>query len=60
MMYRALAWTLGTFVTVVTMLTVAMLAAEGSPDQSWEWKWTWIQVVLWEVRCYYTTAGTFH
>ncbi|CAM9296844.1 unnamed protein product [Ascophyllum nodosum] len=48
-MYRALAWTLGAFVTLFTMLTIAMLAAEGSPDQSWEWKWTWIQVVLWEM-----------
>ncbi len=49
-MYRALAWTLGTFVTLFTTLTVAMLAAEGSQTQSWEWKFEWINVVSWEVR----------
>lgn len=49
-MFRGLAWTLGTFVTLFTTLTVAMLAAEGSQTQSWEWKFEWINVVSWEVR----------
>lgn len=49
-MYRALAWTLGTFVTLFTTLTIAMLAADGSHEQSWQWKWEWTQVVSWEVR----------
>lgn len=49
-MYRALAWTLGTFVTLFTTLTVVMLSAEGSQTQSWEWKFEWINVVSWEVR----------
>lgn len=49
-MYKGLAWTLATFVSLFTTLTVAMLAAEGSQKQSWEWKWEWIQVVSWEVR----------
>lgn len=48
-MYRALAWTLGTFVTLFTTLTIAMLAADGSHEQSWQWKWEWTQVVSWEV-----------
>lgn len=48
-MYRALAWTLGTFVTLFTTLTVVMLSAEGSQTQSWEWKFEWINVVSWEV-----------
>lgn len=52
-MFRALAWTLGTFVTLFTTLTIAMLAAEGSQTQSWEWKFEWVNVVSWEVsnRC---------
>lgn len=49
-MFRGLAWTLGTFATLFTTLTVAMLAAEGSQTQSWEWKFEWINVVSWEVR----------
>ena len=49
-MFKSLAWTLGTFVTLFTFLTVAMLAAEGSQAQSWQWKWEWVQVVSWEVR----------
>lgn len=49
-MYRGLAWTLGTFVTLFTTLTVVMLSAEGSQTQSWEWKFEWINVVSWEVR----------
>lgn len=49
-MFKSLAWTLGTFVTLFTVLTVAMLAAEGSQEQSWQWKWEWVQVVSWEVR----------
>lgn len=49
-MFRALAWTLGTFVTLFTTLTIAMLAAEGSQTQSWEWKFEWVNVVSWEVR----------
>lgn len=49
-MFKALAWTLGAFVTLFTTLTIAMLAAEGSQQQSWEWKWEWTQVVSWEVR----------
>lgn len=53
-MFRGLAWTLGTFVTLFTTLTVAMLAAEGSQTQSWEWKFEWINVVSWEV--WYRTA----
>eukprot|EP00752_Nemacystus_decipiens_P010031 g8944.t1 len=48
-MYRALAWTLGTFVTLFTTLTVVMLSAEGSQTQSWEWKFEWINVVSWEI-----------
>ncbi|CBJ28368.1 G-protein coupled receptor [Ectocarpus siliculosus] len=48
-MFRGLAWTLGTFVTLFTTLTVAMLAAEGSQTQSWEWKFEWINVVSWEI-----------
>lgn len=48
-MYRALAWTLGTFVTLFTTLTIMMLAADGSHEQSWQWKWEWTQVVSWEV-----------
>lgn len=48
-MYKALAWTLGTFVILFTTLTVAMLTADGS-QQSWQWKWEWTQVVSWEVR----------
>ena len=56
-MYRALAWTLGTFVTLFTTLTVAMLAAEGSQTQSWEWKFEWINVVSWEVRFAKGTYG---
>lgn len=49
-MFKSLAWTLGTFVTLFTFLTVAMLTAEGSQQQSWQWKWEWVQVVSWEVR----------
>ncbi|CAM9286326.1 unnamed protein product [Hapterophycus canaliculatus] len=48
-MFRGLAWTLGTFVTLFTTLTVAMLAAEGSQTQSWEWKFEWVNVVSWEI-----------
>ncbi|CAM9116021.1 unnamed protein product, partial [Laminaria digitata] len=48
-MFKSLAWTLGTFVTLFTVLTVAMLAAEGSQEQSWQWKWEWVQVVSWEI-----------
>lgn len=58
-MFRALAWTLGTFVTLFTTLTIAMLAAEGSQTQSWEWKFEWVNVVSWEVRkptCAYVDA----
>lgn len=47
-MYRALAWTLGTFVSLFVTLSVALLTAQGS-QQSWQWKWEWTQVVAWEV-----------
>lgn len=47
-MYRALAWTLGAFVTLFTTLAIILLTAQGS-EQSWQWKWEWTQVVAWEV-----------
>lgn len=56
-MYRALAWTLGTFVTLFTFLAVALLTAQGS-KQSWQWKWEWTQVVGWEVRRHHGVGGS--
>lgn len=47
-MYKALAWTLGTFVTLFTLLSIALLTADGD-GQSWQWKWGWTQIVAWEV-----------
>lgn len=47
-MYRALAWILGAFVTLFTILAIILLTAQAS-EQSWQWKWEWTQLVAWKV-----------